>query len=244
MNYNDELLKADFMVDSRKDAPKHLTKEWAHRDSAQLKGMVFHQSLEERGSYSGNAKYHVGPNHISSDGLPGLSYTCFVEKDGKCHLVNDVASKTYSQGYGGRPGDENVEFMGVCFGGNFSGPGYQGTQDPTPAQMQTARALWYHAKEIWGWTDEGLFGHCDFGKPACPGDKLMELVDEIRPTRFLSVVEKQKALKTLGYYKGEQDGQWGPLSKAALVEFQKSAGLIPDGVWGKKTSEAVRSAME
>jgi len=244
MNYNDEILSLDSVVDGRETLPRNPKKEWGKRDPANLKGMVFHQSLEERGSASGNAKYHSGPNHISEDGLPGLSYTLFVEKDGKCFLANDVESKTYSQGYGGRPGDENEEFIGVCFGGNFYGTGYQGTQEPTPAQLQTARALWDHCKKLWGWSDEDLYGHCDFGKPACPGFELMELVDSIRPARFFSAVEKQKALLELGYYKGDIDGQWGLECKAALVEFQRVAGLIPDGVWGTKTSAAIRVAME
>jgi hypothetical protein len=244
MNYNEKLLDAPYMVDARETLPRNPDKKWGTRDPAKLEGLVLHQSLEEHGSASGNARYHSGPNHISPDGLPGLSYTAFVEKDGKCYLANDVESKTYSQGYGGRPGDENAEFMGICFGGNFSGPGYVGTQVPTEEQLKTARDLWERCKEIWGWTNEGIYGHFDFGKPACPGYKLMELIEEIRPVRFSSVVEKQDALRILGFYKGTVDGIWGIECKAALVEFQKSAGLIPDGVWGKKTSAAVRDAME
>ena len=243
MDYNAEILKADFIVDARTTLPRHATKKWSRRDPSKLKGIVYHQSLDDYGLAKNNAKYHVGPNHITELGLPGLSYTIFVEKDGMGFLANDIEDVTLSQGYAGHTGDENVDFLGVCFGGNFSGPGYEGPQCPTGHQMNTAGYLWYHLKEIFGWSDEDIYGHFDFGKPACPGYDLMKMIERIRPKMFNSTTERQKALVKLGYYKGDQDGMWGSGCKTALVEFQRAAGLDPDGVWGKKTTAAVRAAM-
>ena len=241
MSYHDQILGlASVKVES---LAKHLTKEWDKRDPAKLKGMVIHQSLEERGKASGNAKYHVGPNHISEDGLPGLSYTFFIEKDGLIVYANHIEDKTYSQGYGGRPGDENEEFVSVCVGGNFSAPGYEGTQEPTGYQVRSVHQLWQDLALIFDWTNDGLYGHYHFGKPTCPGDKLAYLIDSVRPKNFTSSIERQKALQKLGYYKGLLDGLWGLGSKAALVEFQRAAGLIPDGAWGTKTTDAVKAAM-
>jgi hypothetical protein len=240
--YNDRILEAHFIQEDP-DLQKHSTKSWDLRDPAKLKGVVLHQSLEVYGTASGNAKYHVKPNHISKDGLPGLSYTLFIERRGRVILANPVECKPCSQGYGGRPGDENEEFLSICVGGNFSGPGYNGTQEPTQSQLELLRRTWDHLKEVWGWTNSDLYGHYHFGKPSCPGNALMEFIDSLRPQMFTSTVERQKALQRLDYYKGDVDGKWGPASKAALIEFQKTAGLIPDGVWSDKTSMAVKAAM-
>ena len=242
MNYNKQILEAPFII-LDEALPTHDTKKWEERDPAELKGLVVHQSLEEYGTASGNAKYHVGPNHISEDGLPGLSYTIFIERAGRAILANPVERKTYSQGYGGRLGDENEEFLSICVGGNFSAPGYAGTQTPTPAQTDLLAKVWEHLKLTWGWFNSDLYGHAHFGKPTCPGNELMEFIEAHRPIVFMSANERQRILAKLGYYKGNVDGHWGPASKTALVEFQRTAGLIPDGVWGDKTSEAVKTAI-
>jgi len=241
MNYDDLILEAPFIV--LETLPVHDTKKWEKRNPAELKGAVVHQSLENYGSAAGNAKYHVGPNHISEDGLPGLSYTLFIEKNGRVILANPVDCKTWSQGYGGRPGDENEEFLSICVGGNFSAPGYVGTQKPTQNQVDALVNVWDHLKMIWAWNDFDLYGHYHFGKPTCPGNELTELIENIRPVAYVTPHERQRALLKLGYYKGEVDGVWGPMSKAALVEFQKSAGIIADGVWGDKTTAAIRIVM-
>jgi hypothetical protein len=242
-SYNDKILESGF-IQEEPNLPKHKTKSWGLRDPEKLKGLVVHQSLEEYGTVRGNAKYHVGPNHISKDGLPGLSYTIFIERSGRVILANPVECKPYSQGYGGRPGDENAEFLSVCVGGNFSAPGYVGTQTPTTTQMDLLKKTWEHLKDIWGWTNDCIYGHYHFGKAACPGNDLMDFIDSIRPMRFTSAVERQKALQKLGYYKSGVDGKWGPASKAALVEFQEASGLIADGIWSDKTSVAVREAFD
>lgn len=51
----------------------------------------------------------------------------------------------------------------------------------------------------------------------------------------VSVDKVQKALKNAGYYKGSIDGKIGPMSRKAIVEFQKNHGLTSDGIVGKKT---------
>jgi len=243
-DYNEELLKLSFVEDGRTSLPHHATKKWPERDSSLIVGVCFHQSLEERGSASGNAKYHVGPNHISETGLPGLSYTLFVEKDGKAILANGVECKTYSQGYKDPENvDENALYIGVCFGGNFSGPGHEGTQAPTLEQMETAKALWEACKSIWHLEDKAIYGHFDFGKPACPGWTLMDFVQRTRGTSLRSTTERQQALKTLNFYDGEVDGEWGPKSKAALVAFQRAQNLQVDGTWGPETEEAMLKAL-
>ncbi|MCW9064883.1 MAG: peptidoglycan-binding protein [Ignavibacteriaceae bacterium] len=49
------------------------------------------------------------------------------------------------------------------------------------------------------------------------------------------VKDLQKRLKELGFNPGAIDGDFGPAVKAALIAFQKSKGLLADGVAGPRT---------
>lgn len=54
----------------------------------------------------------------------------------------------------------------------------------------------------------------------------------------------QRALLALGLYNGAIDGDFGPLTKAAVLAFQRGAGLYPDGIAGAKTVKALLAAGE
>lgn len=248
MDYNAKILECGVIDDGRTTLPRHATKKWGRRDPTKIKGVVYHQSLDEYGRASGNAKYHTQPNHISKTGLPGLSYTLFGERrGGRVILANDIEAKTYSQGYRDPENiDENALYIGVCWGGNFSAPGYEGTQSPTYSQMENLSVVWKHLKGIWGLSDDQLYGHYDFGKKTCPGDVITKFIRNIKcdeAERDFDTHDRQTALKDLGYYDGRIDGEWGPKSKAALIEFQRSIGIEVDGVWGKMTLAAVKTAL-
>jgi hypothetical protein len=49
----------------------------------------------------------------------------------------------------------------------------------------------------------------------------------------------QVALYRYGHYTGQIDGVLGPMTKQAIVAFQRKAGLEPDGVAGKRTRAAL-----
>lgn len=252
-NYNEKILQFPGAFDGRLVLPRHnKTKVWKTRDPAKIQGVVFHQSLEETGLAEPNARYHVGPNHISADGLPGLSYTLFAERTGRLVLANDIESITWSQGDAAKPGDENAMYLSLCFGGNFSGQGYKGTQAATVEQRKIATDFWQFAKDLWGWNNNQLFGHYDFGKPACPGAELTAMIEVVRGKKDWSTPKfnlvgslgRQEAMRELGYYKGPTDGIWGPQSKLALVDFQRDTGLATDGVWGQNVTLAVLTALD
>jgi len=231
--------------------PRHATKQWKRRDPKTIAGVVFHQALAEGATAEAIAKYHVGPNHIDDTGCPGMCYAGFVEADGKFVLANDVEDITWSQGDANIPGDENAAYIAFCFSGDFSGPGYSTKFEPTEAQMKTAGELWSLCKKLFGLSGNQLFGHYDFGKPACPGYTLMNFIETVNQgwhwsdgTYALATIEgRAEALRALGFYGGPRSESWTLSLKAALLAFQKSKGLNPDGVWGKLTEVAVVAAL-
>ena len=80
--------------------------------------------------------------------------------------------------------------------------------------------------------------------PQMPDSVWAEVVNPAEPTpepplssgsRGEKVEELQKRLQALGYYDGEIDGQFGPGTKGAVVDFQKNNGLDTDGLAGTET---------
>lgn len=53
----------------------------------------------------------------------------------------------------------------------------------------------------------------------------------------------QQNLKTLGYYTGSVDGDYGSGTTAAVMAFQQSSGLKADGIAGKATLNAIYAAL-
>lgn len=58
-----------------------------------------------------------------------------------------------------------------------------------------------------------------------------------------SVRTLQKNLRTLGYYSGSVDGDYGAGTTAAVMAFQTARGLTADGVAGKATLNAIQAAL-
>ena len=54
-----------------------------------------------------------------------------------------------------------------------------------------------------------------------------------------AVAKLQAKLKKVGFNPGRIDGDFGPATKAALIGFQKSAGLLADGIAGPRTLKAL-----
>lgn len=54
-----------------------------------------------------------------------------------------------------------------------------------------------------------------------------------------AVVTLQGLLKANGFYTGNADGIFGPLTRSAVIAFQKSKNLVQDGIVGRKTWNAL-----
>lgn len=241
--------------DLRGVLPHKTDTEFMRRDPVKLHGMTLHHAAI-RGNTEKDlvsiARYHVGPNHIAGGGCPGLCYTGAVLGDGTFCLAWNLNVTTWSQG------DGNSKHLGILVLGDFYSPSNPTGFDPTPPQWDSCLQVWRTSAQVFGWSKNQLFGHFDFGKPACPGDTLRNLVMDIRegiePEKMVllpdlgmdlpSTARHQKALEMLGFSPGAVDGIWGPMSKAALARFQASAGLPVDGVWGANTQRAIDAALK
>lgn len=226
-------------------------KKWKTRDVDALKGMVWHQELGW-GSVEAVTKYHTGKSsHLHDGGVESIAYTFAIRRDGQIVLCNNLNKAVWSQGFKGRPGDENAEFMSVMFEGLFNAPGVTDPSagDPNDQQMMSGLGLWHVCRKMWNWTEGDLYGHYHFGKPACPGNTLRTMIESIganipEPEYDFGTVEgRQQALKDLKFYTGLVDGIWGPQCRGALIRFQEERNLVPDGIWGPKTEAAMREAV-
>lgn len=93
------------------------------------------------------ARYHTGPNHISAEGCPTISYAYFVEPDGilyRC-LPHDVR--------GWHAGPWNDRAIGVCLA-------YEAKDEPPPpVQLAAAADLCARLARQLGLSSDRILGH-------------------------------------------------------------------------------------
>ncbi|MDY4976142.1 MAG: peptidoglycan-binding domain-containing protein, partial [Clostridia bacterium] len=58
-------------------------------------------------------------------------------------------------------------------------------------------------------------------------------------SRGNEVISIQTKLKNLGYYTGQIDGIYGPLTQSAVTRYQANFGLAADGIAGPKTLQSL-----
>ena len=98
-----------------------------------------------------------------------------------------------------------------------------------PDGSRTANSRWYVGEPI----PEGLVNPLNYVQRAADVDATLDSNDQ-----------RQQALLDLGYDPDPVGSGWGSASKAAVKEAQAELGLDADGVWGPKTEEAVRAALD
>jgi len=249
--------------DLRGQMPEHPEKRFKGRDPGALLGMTVHHSATAAGSvaaFSAIAKYHIGPNHVSETGAPGILYTLGIAWDGAVAVFHDLDVRPWSQGYRGRRGDENAEFLSVLAIGNFQSADNPIGGEPSGEQISAVCRVAAVCRRLWGAAFR-VTGHYQFGKPACPGATLETVVRALeshtqRPgetAEAVLLIERgidlsttlglQRALELAGYSPGEADGVPGPRTRAALVAFQREADLDADGVLGPATRGALVQAL-
>lgn len=225
-----------------KTLPWHATRRWQSRSLDKIDKIIIHQELGESNIEGVNA-YHIGPNHISKEGCPHFCYHYGIEKDGTIKQANELSSVTW------HTTGQNTVSVGIMLVGNFNGTGYNmGKEGPTPEQLASLEELVKFLKESLDLSNQDVFGHYHFGKPACPGYKVSEWIETLRSRvddnensseaiNNMTLMEYQARLQILGYYSGKVDGIMGPLTKRGTYLFQQKNGLLVDGIIGPQTKK-------
>jgi len=250
IKYSSKVLDLPDIRDAREFLPRNPDGlKWKIRPSKDLGGMVWHQELGW-GTVDDVAAYHTSESfHLYKGGAESIAYTFAIPVEGGIVICNDLNKSTWSQGYKGRPGDENREFIAVMFEGcfDFDGADTYKAGEPTDLQILSALMLWRVCRDVWGWDESRLYGHFDFGKPSCPGSSLETI---IHATRFnvshfdySSIRGRQAALQFIGCYDGQIDGIWGVKSKAGLIKFQETVGIQELGKWSMNTQRALKNVI-
>ena len=137
------------------DLPKHPYKRYGTRTLSQIRYLVIHHSGGFNQSVEAIARYHVGPNHISSEGIPGIAYHFYITEDGTTFQTNELETVSW------HVGGNNTASVGICMSGNFNG------QPPSQAQLQSALSLVASLVDKLGNVE--VKGHRDFSNTSCPG---------------------------------------------------------------------------
>jgi len=245
------------ITDLRGQLAVHPARRFGRRRLEDIRGVVFHQQLSD-GTVYAVARYHVSEEcHISpGKGCPGICYTFAIDTDGTIYQCNDLEAITWSQG-GSEPPlpmtRGNTNYLAVMFRGDFTGKGHRGRHTPSEAQLESARVLWEWLRADLGLPEDMLFGHHDFGKPACPGTVLSELITticaaglDVKGNLPRSIEDWQRGLVRLGYDLGRWgkakdgvDGHWGEDSQVALQKFQADQGWVISGERDAPTATAL-----
>lgn len=205
------------LIDIRKTIPRHKTRKWKTRDSADT--IVVHTTGSNNQDPNKTALYHSTPgknNHLSKKGAPGLAYHDFITKEGIIFHCNDYTDITWHcKGW-------NKRSVGVAMA--FTG---QTGEAPAPLQYLALKEhlvilclyMKILPKRVKGHRESPKAYFFDYRgfkkyKKTCPGwgVDLDELRDDV--TRRL-----QRRLATEGLYQGNIDGDFGRKSNAALKAF-------------------------
>ncbi len=82
------------------------------------------------------------------------------------------------------------------------------------------------------------FGLCVFDSGTAAPEGVSDVLSK-RGSSGSEVTAIQKKLKNWGYYKGSVDGIYGKLTEEAVRYFQRTNGLVVDGIAGKNTLNAM-----
>jgi hypothetical protein len=149
-------------------------------------------------------------------GFPGISYNVVVFPSGRAY--QGVSWNRRGTHTGGR----NSTSRSICFAGNYE------TNQPTPAQLATAAAIFQHGKGRWWTTSAPLRGHRDVKSTACPGRHVYQRRTELAQASAASSTTASSTATAKALAKLTVDGVWG---KATTTRLQQVLGMKTiDGV--------------
>jgi len=209
---------SEYVIESRGQSPfvdvqlkQHATKKFSTRALDSIYALSAHQTAAQS-KIQNVARYHVSPdNHICSGGCPGFNYHFAVDyPDGTVYQTNDLTSIVYSSGKAKNYRlDSNADCfdklgkyfnnysISVMLRGDFDGPGYKGSQEPTPEQLLGLWKLVYWATQVASFKDnkplalQNVLGHCHVNKNACPGFEVQDWIEnEVWTGKFLEAAKE------------------------------------------------------
>jgi|APSaa5957512622_1039677.scaffolds.fasta_scaffold00250_10 hypothetical protein len=163
------------LKDVRKELPWHETRKWAKRSLSRIDKIIVHQALCTTSAKSIN-KYHITPaenNHLSKDGAPHIAYHYAIDFNGDALFCNSHTDVTW------HCKGKNTSSLGIVVCGDFDYPGQTKVSEaPSKKQMKNLKKLLNYLKKEFNLKDQDVYGHCDFGKPSCPGIAIYKLINE------------------------------------------------------------------
>ena len=147
---------------------------WGKRVEAIIDKIIIHQALGEIDTI-GVHNYHISEeSHLKQGGAPRISYHFSIEKSGKTYLVNDLTDIVW------HCKGQNLTSIGILVCGDFDGSKHIGKSKPTKEQFESLNNLLNKLTSELAIPKHNVFGHCDFGKPACPGWDLYKFILKYR----------------------------------------------------------------
>lgn len=245
INIEQEIYKAvedGILLDKRASMPMGITdsgnyKRWPNRPLEKVLGCCIHQNAGGNDPRE-TAKYHTSKqNHITPGRpLPSICYHMAIPDGYKVPLlVANLNWRLYAQA-SKTSGDENTHLISILVMGDFEAPGYKGsTAGPSSMQLKNLEIAIEWLQRIFGFGDEGIFGHYHFGKAQCPGYVLERFIEGRRIKVFDLKTPRDWQLALLNWNKKclpkyGADGMWGMESKQALIKFQQKMNIQVTGV--------------
>jgi len=165
------------IINKIKELPWHKKRTWAVRYLGDIDKIIVHQELAE-GTVEQVNNYHISignQNHLSPKGAPHFAYHFGIEKDGTIIQANELTHKTW------HTRGKNTNGLAIMLVGNFDGEGHKGNGGPEECQLKSLEFLLDTLITILPRLGRiNVFGHSDFGKPACPGYATTKFIEEYR----------------------------------------------------------------
>ena len=146
--------------DLRSRLPRHPSRRYGKRTLDRIEQVIIHHSTGPiTQTPLSIARYHVGPNHISNEGIPGIAYHYIIDRQANVFQTQDL--ETISWHVSG----QNTRSIGICFIGNYD------ELEPTDRQMLQLLKLIRYLNRRLGRPLE-IAGHRDYANKSCPGDNM------------------------------------------------------------------------
>lgn len=197
------------------------------------KSIVLHHAASSGCTIEDIHRWHL------NKGWAGCGYHYFVNKKG------EIYKGRQDYVFGAHCLHHNTNTLGICAEGNYEVETMPKVQEE--ALNELVNYLIERYKNI-----SKVYGHKELKKTACPGKKYpMEAIIAAKLDDYLRlgargdrVKELQLQLSELGFYTGKIDGSFGPLTDAAVREFQTKHEIKIDGVVGPNTIETLAKALK